>query len=160
MTRIQSAPFGFWNKSPRDFYLGKSLHQFDKAKERLRGVFIECLDFEKCIKQYDQPRSIFFCDPPYLDQYGYEEGFSREDHERLAKTLKEIEGQFLLTVNDCPETREIYCSPSWSVKETLEARSVARVIDGRKAAPILIVRNYREASIFGHADALALQEAV
>lgn len=140
VSRTQSTRFGFRNKSPRDLFLNKSLEQFAPAKERLRGVFIENSDFADCIKRYDQPRTIFFCDPPYLETCGYAKEFTLTDHERLADTLRGIQGRFLMTVNDHPVIRRLY--DGLNFVETQEARALARASEGRKAAPILFIANY------------------
>jgi len=140
LSRTRSASFGFWNKSPRDLFLSKSLKQFEPAKERLRDVFIESSDFEVFIRRYDQPATVFFCDPPYYGTCGYEEGFSPQDHARLADTLRSIQGRFLLTLDDCIETRALY--GGFNVLKETEARALARASEGRVAAPILLVANY------------------
>lgn len=140
VSRTQSARFGFRNKSRGDLFLNKSLEQFTPAKERLRGVFIENGDFEKVIDRYDQPRSLFFCDPPYLGTCGYAESFTLSDHQRLAERLRRAEGRFLVTVNDHPVIRELYAG--CEVEEASEARTLARASEGRKAAPILFISNF------------------
>lgn len=140
LSRSQNAAFGFRNKSPRDLFLNKSLTQFAPAAERLRGVFVENLDFADLIRRYDQPRTIFFCDPPYLATCGYAEDFTRDDHARLADALRGIQGRFLLTVNDHPAIRDLYAG--LNVRDTTEARAKARAQEGRKAAPTLIISNY------------------
>lgn len=140
LSRIRRPRFGFWNKSRGDLFLNKSLEQFAPAFERLRGVFIEQGDFAECVRRYDQPRSIFFADPPYLATSGYAEGFTLADHERLAATLRGVEGRFLLTINDHPAVRDLYAG--LHIVETTEARALARATAGRVAAPILIIANY------------------
>lgn len=145
VSRTQNAAFGFWNKSPRDLFLNKSLEQFGPAKERLRGVFVENSDFADLIKRYDQPRTIFFCDPPYLDTCGYAHDFTACDHERLAGVLHGIEGRFLLTVNDHPIIRLLYAD--MHIQERTEARAKARASKGRVAAPILFITNYDPADM-------------
>ena len=140
LSRTRSAAFGFRNKSPRDLFLKKSLDQFAPARERLRGVFIEHLDALDLIRRYDQPRTVFYCDPPYLDTCGYAEDFGHADHERLAATLRGIAGRFLLTVNDHPLLRDLYAG--CEMRETAEARAKARAAEGRQAAPILFIANY------------------
>jgi DNA adenine methylase len=140
VSNSQNAGFGYWNKSRGDLFLYKSLEQFEPAKERLRGVFIENLDFEDVIRRYDQPRSLFFCDPPYLETSGYSEAFTIEDHQRLAGVLKSVEGRFLLTINDHSAIREMYVE--CNLIEAQEARAISRETDGRQAAPILIISNY------------------
>jgi len=82
---------------------------------RLKDVTIENLDWNECIKRYDSRTSskekqdtLFYVDPPYIEQYGYEHGFSVEDHEKLAETLKNINGKFILSVNNHPLALELY----------------------------------------------------
>lgn len=140
LSRIQSSRFGFWNKSPRDLFLNKSLEQFGPAKERLRGVFIEQSDFDEVIRRYDQPQTIFYCDPPYLEQSGYAEKFSLDDHRRLSETLQGIAGRYLLTVNDHPAVRDLYAGQF--IVEAEESRAISRETEGRQAAPILFIANY------------------
>lgn len=54
--------------------------------------------------------AFFYCDPPYYNTEDYYDGggFGKDDHERLANTLCNIQGKFLLSYNDCPEIRELY----------------------------------------------------
>jgi len=140
LSRTQSASFGFWNKSPRDLFLNKSVGQFQPAKERLRNVFIENLDCVDLIARYDQPRTVFYCDPPYVEQAGYAERFTNDDHRRLAHALANTKGRWLLTVNDCPLARELYAT--MHIVEAQESRAKARDSVGRQSAPILFVANY------------------
>lgn len=136
-----SASFGYRNKSPRDLFLYKSIDQFAPAKERLRGVFIENLDFQDLIQRYDQPRTIFYLDPPYLETCGYAVGFTEADHWRLATTLHNIEGRYLLTINDHPLIREMYKDAF--LLEGVEPRGKSRAAEARQAAPILFISNYQ-----------------
>lgn len=140
ISNSQSASFGYWNKSRGDLFQFKSLDQIFPASARLRGVFVECGDFTDILRRYDQPRTIFFADPPYLDTCGYAEEFNECDHERLAEALKGIQGRFLVTVNDHPRIREMYAG--FHFEEAKEARALARASEGRVAAPILFISNY------------------
>lgn len=140
LSRTRSASFGFWNKSRGDLFLNKSLTQFDAAKERLRNVFIEKLDCVDLIQRYDQERTVFYCDPPYIQQAGYAESFTLDDHERLATCLKATQGRWLVTVNDHPEARRLY--RNMYIVEAKESRAKARDSAGRQPAPILFIANY------------------
>ena len=66
---------------------------------RLRGVTIECLDYRECIRRYDSPGSLFYCDPPYLDaEHYYKAGdFAQEDHHALARLLNGAKGKAMVT---------------------------------------------------------------
>ena len=95
-------PRSMWSKFPL----------IDAAAGRLQKVVIENRDFEPLIKQYDRPKALFYCDPPYYATEDYYEDveFTKDDHQRLADALLNIQGKFLLSYNDCPEIRELYQS--------------------------------------------------
>lgn len=80
------------------------------AHERLAGVWLECLPWEQLLDRWDRPGALFFLDPPYRgteDYYG--KGlFGPEDFARLADRLARLEGRFILTVNDHPDTRAAF----------------------------------------------------
>ena len=79
-----------------------------RCHKRLDGVFIENLDFADCIRRYDRKHTVFYCDPPYLETAGYKAQFTLEDHQQLAEILKNIKGQFMLSINDHPKIRALY----------------------------------------------------
>ncbi len=84
------------------FSLLRSCHK------RLDRVTVENLDFADCIRRYDRPHTVFYCDPPYFETGGYKIDFTRDDHHRLAELLKNIKGKFLLSINNHPEIRKLY----------------------------------------------------
>lgn len=88
---------------------GKTLTNLDRIIERLRGVSFESLDVARLIKLYDRPDTLFYIDPPYWHITNlYRCDFNDNDHARLAESLREIEGTFLLSYNNCPEIRRMY----------------------------------------------------
>lgn len=78
--------------------------------ERLAGVTIERLPFQDFIRRYDRPETLFFIDPPYWGIEGLygEELFARSDYETLLSCLRSLAGRFILTINDRPETRDLF----------------------------------------------------
>jgi DNA adenine methylase len=71
---------------------------------------VERLPYDQVLRRYDRPETLFFIDPPYLGtEHYYGEGlFSSDDHQRLADQLGQLKGQFILTINDCPQARAIF----------------------------------------------------
>ena len=71
--------------------------------ERMRRVTILSRDALDVICQQGGPRTLFYCEPPYLlstrtapDVYGPHE-MSRADHKELLRALAKIKGKFLLS---------------------------------------------------------------
>jgi len=82
----------------------------EEIHARLAGVTIECLPWAEFIDRYDSPGTLFYLDPPYWgSEMDYGAGvFARTDFSRLALRLSRISGRFMLSVNDVPQTREIF----------------------------------------------------
>lgn len=109
-------------------------------KHRLSNTFVENQSFEELIKKYDRKHSFFFCDPPYYETKGYESFFGKEEHIKLRDMLSNIEGKFLVTINDHPEVRKWYSE--FNIEETKVQYSVARKEDARGEYGELIITNY------------------
>ena len=61
-------------------------------------------DFESVINEFDSPTTYFYADPPYwkTENYYSNHDFDRDDHERLANTLKGVQVSFhylIMTLN-------------------------------------------------------------
>lgn len=78
------------------------------AHERLERVQIECLPYEKILEKYDRPTTLFYLDPPYWNRYLYRFNLSEADFIALEKRLHQIKGKFILSLNDCPEVRDLF----------------------------------------------------
>lgn len=116
----------------------------EEASRRLQTVVVENKDFEKLIRQYDRPNTIFYADPPYYNTEDYYEdvGFTREDHMRLRNALMPIQGKFLLSYNDCPEIRELYSMPGIMIESVTRISNIAQRYDAGKQYPELLISNY------------------
>ena len=115
-----------------------------QAHRRLRKTVIENKDFEKLIKQYDRPISFFYCDPPYFDteDYYYDVGFEKIDHERLCNALLNIQGRFLLSYNDCSEIRGLYDKPGIFIEAISRINNLAQRYDSGREYAELLISNY------------------
>jgi DNA adenine methylase len=92
------------------------------CSRKLKGVKITCHDYEELLLSPGKDVLIFL-DPPYYEKGSqlYPVSMTHEEHVKLASLLKETNHKFLLTIDDCPMTREIYnhrdfyrYSESWS----------------------------------------------
>lgn len=79
------------------------------AAARLKEVYLDCLDFERCIRLWDTPQTFFFVDPPYVGcEAFYPPTFTPDDHQRLARALNSIKGRALVTYYDNDLVRKLY----------------------------------------------------
>jgi DNA adenine methylase len=84
--------------------------------ERLRGVVIENAPAVEIIRALDEPRVLFYCDPPYVhstrsnvsssNRYGHE--MTDEDHRDLAAVLHEARAAVVLSGYHSPLYDELY----------------------------------------------------
>ena len=71
--------------------------------ERLQGVIIENKDALDCIRLHDGPLTLFYVDPPYLEETrtaglrGYRNELTDEDHRRLIDCLLSVKGMVALS---------------------------------------------------------------
>ncbi|SAB61704.1 Methyl-directed repair DNA adenine methylase [Enterobacter roggenkampii] len=73
------------------------------AHLRLSRTLIEHLDWQQCIKRYDRPHTLFYCDPPYWGTEGYGVEFGLENYDYMAELARSIKGKMIISVNDIPE---------------------------------------------------------
>lgn len=104
--------FGVSSTTAPRFSLSRLEPLLDAAHTRLESVVFECLDWAEVIARYDSPEALFYLDPPYFggeDDYG--KGlFDRAQFDRMAEVLATIEGAFILSLNDTPDTRRIFAA--------------------------------------------------
>lgn len=108
--KVAGRNFGVDPRTPGAFDLNKLGPMLAELHERLAGVVIENLDWHAFVDRYDRPTTLFYLDPPYLGSEGdYGAGlFSRDQYAVMAERLARLEGQFILSINDVPEIRELF----------------------------------------------------
>jgi len=83
-----------------------------KVVDRLRRVQLESDDALAIIQRYDDPKTLFYCDPPYPlstrmgSAYKYE--MSDDDHRKLAAVLRECRGRVAVSGYRCELLDELY----------------------------------------------------
>ena len=88
--------------------------------DRLRGVAVDNMDALDFINRYDNPRALFYVDPPYLDStrrtsrphYPVLFG-SPEQHRDLAYVLTNLEGMVVLSHYPCALYADLYEAAGW-----------------------------------------------
>ncbi|EQB31948.1 restriction endonuclease subunit M [Sphingobium ummariense RL-3] len=139
--KVMGRNFGTKTTGPAMFDLTKLVPMLEDVHERLAGVVIERLPYERLIPRYDRADTLFYLDPPYwgcTDDYGLGV-FSEADFERLSGLLKRARGSFILSINDVPEVREIF---SWA---SIEPVNLNYRVSGRvTAARELIISSPRQ----------------
>lgn len=85
------------------------LQKIDALGERLDRANIENLDWRRCLALYDGDETFFFLDPPYTGcKIGNYPAWSADELQALRDILDALKGKWLLTINDSPESREIF----------------------------------------------------
>ncbi len=108
--KVSGQAFGVSIDRPARFNFVKMQERIRSVAERLAGVTIERMDFEKFITRYDTKDTLFYLDPPDWGNetdYG-KDIFCRSDFERLRDCLTGIKGKFILSLNDTPQVRKLF----------------------------------------------------
>jgi DNA adenine methylase len=108
--KVQGRTFGVDYDRGSRFNLNNLPSLLHDAHERLAGVVLENLDWTAFIDKYDRAGTLFYLDPPYFGTEGYygKDLFHRDQFALLASRLREIKGQFILSINDVPQIRELF----------------------------------------------------
>lgn len=121
----------------------KFFKHFDKITHVRNG------DFDDVIKEFDSPTTYFYLDPPYwkTEDYYSNQDFDREDHERLAESLSNIEGKFSLSYYPFDLLNEMYDKDTfrWASKEYAKAAGATAGKKQSKGNELLIM-NYNDTS--------------
>lgn len=72
--------------------------------DRFRDVQIENRDFEDIFHRFDGEETLFYCDPPYVEEGDALYTGGEFDHERFIKTLKQTKGDWIVSYMDIPES--------------------------------------------------------
>lgn len=137
----------------------RALDNIPQAAERLGLVQLECMDFEKVIRKYDGPETLFYCDPPYggtrhfmqrHNQY-YARDWTEDDTRRLAALLTACDARVVLSDYDTPLLNELYGGWRRDAKDVHVSSDFHHQTGSRRQEVLLM--NYAE-------DGTRLQEAL
>lgn len=111
--------------------------------ERLQNVIVENASYDYVIKRMDASGTLFYLDPPYWDcENVYGKGiWSKQDFYTLKEKLDQIQGKFILSLNDVPEVRELFRDYSMTqrkIRWSVNAKAAHKAHNGNE----LIIYNY------------------
>ena len=117
----------------------------DWVEHFLAITHVENMDFADVITKYDSPTTYFYVDPPYwkTENYYSNHDFDREDHERLADSLKSMKGKFSLSYYDFPLLSEWFPKDQyvWEMKQFAKA-AAAKKGKAQNMGEELLIMNY------------------
>jgi site-specific DNA-adenine methylase len=114
------------------------LERIKELHRRLDMVIIENLSYEKVIEKYDTKSNFFYCDPPYMLGYTYENS-KQFSHEDLCAKLKKIKGRFILSYDDNPEVLKLY--KGFDIKHVTRTKGINRKV-GKSEFNEVIIANF------------------
>jgi DNA adenine methylase len=140
--KVAGRTFGVSTTTASRFNVSKLEPLLADIHERLVGVTIEQLPFEKFIPRYDRPGMLFYLDPPYWDcEDDYGAGvFDRADFARLAHLLGRARGRFLLSLNDRPEVRQ--CFAAFRIEAVPTTYTLSTAHGGAKPVGEVLISNF------------------
>lgn len=123
----QTATVGRWANCKQTSRAGMSgvvsrwlggVEMLSAIAERLLRVQIENRPAVDVIRLYDSPRTLFYCDPPYVhstrgDAKAYRHEMTDEEHTELASVLNRLQAKVALSNYDCGLLNELYPPPKW-----------------------------------------------
>ena len=150
--KVASRVFGVAPDRPARFDLTKLVPMLEEVHDRLAGVIVECLHYADFLERYDAAGTLFYLDPPY---YGCEGDygaslFSRAEFPKMAEQLRGLQGKFVLSLNDCPEVRQIF--DGFTIRQVETTYSIATT-ETKKVHEVLI-SNYAGVQLHEQASML------
>lgn len=85
-----------------------------EVHRRLATVVIDQQDAARCIRQWDNPSTLFYVDPPYVGAEDYYEGcFGPDHHAQIAQALNGCLGRAVLSYYPCDLVAKLYPESRW-----------------------------------------------
>ena len=104
----KSRSFGFNPlKRPR-INLLRMEEELSEVHLRLATVNIENRHWREFLGFADRPQTFFYIDPPYWGRKDYRHNLDTSEYAAMAEILSAIKGKFILSIDDRPETREVF----------------------------------------------------
>lgn len=118
---------GFRSGKKRNFakeYYNKVGELWD-FQQRFRHVQIENRDYREIIDRFDSPKTLFYCDPPYLQEGDDLYTGGEFNHDIFVDTVNQLEADCVISYTDLPSGLD-----SWNVKTKEEAQHMSKGHEG------------------------------
>lgn len=108
--RVTKQTFNINTTRPSGFNLLRIEEDLSAVHLRLSRVYIENRHYSKIFERFDKPQTFFYIDSPYHGcEKDYGEGiFSREDFGLMRDILADMQGKFIMSINDVPDIRAMF----------------------------------------------------
>ena len=106
--RVVRQSFRFGVTKPASFRADRQAGVIAEAATRLRNVLLECGPYQDVLRRFDRDSTFVYFDPPYIGLELYRFNFSTADFEELTQHLALLRGKFLLSINDCALSRQLF----------------------------------------------------
>lgn len=110
--KVEGRTFGTSTTGGARLNLLRIEEDLSQAHLRLARTTIEHLAWADCVRRYDRPHTLFYCDPPYWGTEGYGVQFGLSEYVEMAELARSIKGRMLISVNDIPAMRETFAGLS------------------------------------------------
>ncbi len=138
--KVEGQTFGVAVGASHSINLLRIEEDLSAAHLRLSRVVIEHLDWAECLRRYDRPATLFYCDPPYWSTEGYGVDFGLEQYDRMAEILRTMKGKAIVSVNDIPEMHAAF--KGLTMRRLGIKYSVGQVGKARTVKGELLIRNW------------------
>ena len=83
--------------------------QIDDFVQRFAAVTVEHMDWRECLKRYDRPGALIYCDPPYecATVDAYESGWSTAETRAFVDAVAECRGKIVVSCYDTEDFQRL-----------------------------------------------------
>jgi len=95
-------------------YISRTLENYAAIENAVKKWKIESMDFRDLIKKYDNSRTFFYLDPPYVGKQWYNYNFTKNDFMDIKTILGTLKGKYLMNLNaDVEFFKRIFGNPTF-----------------------------------------------
>lgn len=106
--KVESRTYGTSTTGGARLNLLRLEEDLSSAHLRLSNVQVEHLDWEECVRRYDRPHTLFYCDPPYWETEGYGNEFALDNYFRMGDLARTIQGKMIISVGEHLEMKKAF----------------------------------------------------